>query len=179
MTHTASRSRRVSRGRPHFLEDAQHRLVIGQDVRDQLPEACATADGDQVAHESGTNPLALVVVDESESDFRYMGAHDKIPAATNNRRLASLIRHGDQRNLFVTKSTSVKWATSLSEKCRFTVKKRKANGCVADAAERCHQSGAITRPPGSNLDGGAVAQRLDRRVIGCFSASGFLCGDVS
>src|SRR3954452_15404821 len=63
---------------PAVLKDAQHRVVVRQDFRDQLPQPGFAANAHKMAHESAADSLPMV-------DLGDARLHQDIPAASHNR----------------------------------------------------------------------------------------------
>src|SRR5215211_2142659 len=81
---------------PAFLEHPQHRDVVWQDLRDQLPEPGTAGDRGEVAHQGRADTLPLVLVDDGESHLRRPGLDDDVASAPDDHRPSALVRHRDQ-----------------------------------------------------------------------------------
>src|SRR3954451_14640200 len=84
---------------PAVLKDAQHRLVVRQDFRDQLPQPGFAANAHKMAHESAADSLPRLSADNDNRARAAAGLPQEIPAASHNRASAAFVNDGDERDL--------------------------------------------------------------------------------
>src|SRR5206468_6365786 len=84
---------------PAVLKDAQHRLVVRQDFRDQLPQPGFAANAHKMAPEPAADSLPMVSVDDDKRDLGDARLHQDIAAASHNLASAALVNDCDERDL--------------------------------------------------------------------------------
>src|SRR5689334_10076498 len=67
-----------------FLEDAEHRHVLGQDLRGEMVEPGLAGNDREVAHQGGADAPALMAVDHDKSQFGLPGPLHDVTAAADD-----------------------------------------------------------------------------------------------
>ena len=74
----------------------QHRCILGQHFRDQLAQFSPLSNGAEVAHQDRAKSLALIGIDNRESDFGFSRLDHNESCATDDVRLPVFIDHGNK-----------------------------------------------------------------------------------
>ena len=79
-----------------FLEHFQHRGIFRQDLGNQFLQPGLTGERDEMAHQRRADTLALVLIDDAESDLGPFGLDDDVASPAHDRRSSIFVGNCDQ-----------------------------------------------------------------------------------
>ena len=156
-----------SEGEPAFGEHLQHRVVLRQDVGDQLPEPGAAGNPGEMAHQGRTDPLSLIRIDDGEGYLGLPGSQDDVACTADDHRPASLLHQGDEGHV-IDEVDVQEVGRFLLREAALHGEEAAVEGLAAGAADRGQEFGPVILSEGPDLDPTSIAKRLDRRIGRCF-----------
>jgi hypothetical protein len=151
------------------LEYFQHRGVLRQDLCDQFPEPSGTSNRNEMVHQGGANPLALVLVDYGESDFCFSRLDDNVTSAPDYRGSAAFLHQRDQGD--VTDEIGVQVVRNfLFRKAFLRSEEAAKEGLGAGAVDRGEELIPVLWPESADFGVSSITQQHKHRIMRGFQS---------
>jgi hypothetical protein len=147
-----------------FLKHLQHRTICRQHVRSEFAQFCLAGNQSEVPHQSCANTLALISVDNHESELAYSGRRDDVASTANNDRMAVIFRNRHQGDV-IDKIDIHEKAYFVLGKVAFRSEEPPVKRLWTGAADGRHVLGSILGPKRANFDAVPISQRLDSGIF--------------
>jgi len=147
-----------------FLKHLQHRSVTRQYLCCEFAQSCRAGNQSQMTHQSRTNALALISVNNHEGDLAYSGRRDDVASTTNNDWLAVIFRNRDQGNVIGEIDIREKTDFVFGEVPLYS-EKSSVKRLRAGAVDGLNQAFPIAGPKRANFYAASISQRLDGRIF--------------
>jgi hypothetical protein len=138
----------------------QHCFVVWQHLRSKLAQPSLTGNHGEMTHQSRTDTLTLISVDNHESEFTLIGPRDDVASTANNDGVAVFFRNRDQGDV-IDKIDIHEKADFVLGKVAFRSEEPPVKRLWTGATDGPHVLVSILGPKRANFDAVPISQRLD------------------